>query len=95
MAKITSTTYFSVPTQTFFWDNDNNGWNVGIAYGEEIICGCCGGVFEIADIYENAPIPDPIRPYGDWIDISEEIAGGELPKGYTEEDFKEVSANVD
>ena len=35
-----------------------------------IICGCCGGLFEPEDV-------EIIREYENWIDLSEEIKGGE------------------
>lgn len=69
---------FEVPTQVAFCDPDGPGHFIGgIGYGEEIICGCCGGVYEIADIYEACSIEseEPIVVYEDWVDISEEICG--------------------
>ena len=68
---------FNKPVQVAFWDYDGQHWNGGIAYGREIICGCCGGIFEIDEIYEFAPtnINRPILPYDDWVDISAEIIG--------------------
>ena len=63
--------YFHTPTQVKFYDYDNEKWNAGIAYKDEIICGCCGGVFEIRDIRENAPKEiDAIVPYKIWIDLT-------------------------
>lgn len=35
-----------------------------------IICGCCGSLFEPEDV-------EIIREYENWIDLSEEIKGGE------------------
>lgn len=67
--------YFEVPTQVKFWDRRYIG---GIAYRDEIICGCCGGIFRISDIYEVAPDTleeDPIVVYNNWVDISHEICG--------------------
>lgn len=32
--------YFEVPTQVQFWDYKNGYYNGGIAYRDEIICGC-------------------------------------------------------
>ena len=78
--------YFDEPKQVIFADPDNAGeWLVGIAYKDEIICACCGGVFEVEDVIEMAPEGiDPIWEYGYWNDISEEIKGGELPYGFAE-----------
>lgn len=35
-----------------------------------IVCGCCGGVFEPEEV-------KIIKEYESWIDLSEEIKGGE------------------
>ena len=71
--------YFHTPIQVKFYDYDNEEWNAGIAYKDEIICGCCGGVFEIRDVRENAPKGiDAIVPYEHWIDLTNEIVGDDL-----------------
>ena len=69
--------YFEVPTQVKFWDVDGDHYIGGIAYRNEIICGCCGGIFDITEIYELAPdtLEDPIVIYDNWVDISNEICG--------------------
>ena len=69
---------FDIPTQVKFFEGEY--WLTGIGYKDEIICGCCGGVFQIDQIYEVAnavdtEIIDPIQSYKNWIDISEEIRG--------------------
>ena len=68
-----------------FADPDNEGeWLVGIAYKDEIICACCGGVFEVADVLEAVPEGEQaIYPYEDWADISTEICGDCFPEGFT------------
>ena len=67
---------FDEPTQVAFWDYDGGHWTGGIAYGTEIICGCCGGVIDIDEVYEFAPKHiDPIKVFGDWVDINAEIIG--------------------
>ena len=77
--------YFDEPTQVMFADPDNCGkWLAGIAYKDEIICACCGGVFNIEDVIDMAGedgIVNPIYSYNDWLDISSEICGGEMPEG--------------
>ena len=68
--------YFEVPTQVKFWDSDTGSYLGGIAYRNEIICGCCGGIFDISEIYESAPDTlkeDPIIIPDRWVDISHEI----------------------
>ena len=72
--------YFEVPTQVKFWDVGGDHYIGGIAYRKEIICGCCGGIFDISEIYESAPDTleeDPIVAYDNWVDISNEICGEE------------------
>ena len=77
-------TYFDIPTQVVFADPDNPGeWLAGIAYSDVIICGCCGGVFEIADVVDCAKedgIKNAIHKYYEWTDLADEIVGGELPE---------------
>ena len=77
------TTRFDVPTQVLFVDEDGV-WRGGIAYRDEIICGCCGGVYEIDEVIEFAPeyVQQPIHKYEYWIDISDEIRGGEVPESF-------------
>ena len=63
---------FDVPTQVAFWED--NHYIGGIAYGTEIICSCCGGVVEIAEVYEFAPEGvTPIVEYKDWVPFDAEI----------------------
>ena len=67
--------YFEIPTQVKFWDGCYIG---GIAYRDKIICGCCGGIFRISDVYEAAPDTldnDPIVVYKGWVGLSSEICG--------------------
>ena len=73
---------FDIPTQVVFYDVDGDTWKSGIAYGGIIICACCGGVIEIDEIYEFAPaeIAQPIFPYHNWCDITDDIIGGEMPE---------------
>lgn len=73
--------FYDLPTQVKFVDFDSEDglyWIGGIAFEDKIICGCCGGVFEISDIYDEANEigfeGEPIQELR-WIDISEEIKG--------------------
>jgi len=70
--------YFENPTQVVWIDEDNHA-HTGIAYGDVIICGCCGGTQEIAEIYEFAPdgVENPITEL-EWTSIREEIGGDYL-----------------
>ena len=77
--------YFDRPAQVVFADPDNSGeWLAGIAYHDEIICACCGGVFNIDDVIEMAEedgICQAIYEYSEWNDVADEVVGGELPSG--------------
>lgn len=68
--------YFKVPTQVKFWDYKNGYYVGGIAY-HEIICGCCGSIFKISEVYKLAPndnnAPIIIVKNG-WKSISYEIS---------------------
>lgn len=67
--------FFEVPTQVQFWDTDTISYIGGIAYHDEIICGCCGGVFHVDDILADAE-KDGVTGIVelDWIDIEGEIS---------------------
>ena len=68
--------YFETPTQVAFWDE--NQYVGGIAYKDEIICGCCGGTVKIDEIVEFAPSDvKPIIDYHDWIPFDDEILADE------------------
>ena len=69
--------YFTSPKQVLFVDPDEPEMLLsGIAYQDQIICGCCGGIFEIADIYRYAPEGvQPIKVFSSWVDLNEAIAG--------------------
>ena len=68
-------TYFDFPTQVRFYDVDGDKWIGGIAYKDKIMCGCCGGLFSIEEIYEFAPenLEEPIKVYKNWVDLSSAI----------------------
>lgn len=66
--------YFNKPTQLMFWDSDSGTYLGGIGYRDEIICGCCGGVFEASEIIHDA-VNDEVVPFLElaWVDINEAI----------------------
>lgn len=72
--------FFESPKQVKFWDVDGGHYTAGIAYKDEIICGCCGGVFEIEEVVADAMSDgvEPIIPYDYWVDLVSEIAGDDL-----------------
>lgn len=88
--------YFTKPVQVRFLDDSEEGWFGGIAYRGEIICGCCGGVFEIDDLNEHFGDREWLFPYADaeslesdWVDISESILGDDCELNIEEEDDEE------
>ena len=78
--RIKKTRYYDIPTQVKFFDFDSEEpyWIGGIAFQDVIICGCCGTIIEISDLYDDAEETglgeDPIKILR-WIDISDEIKG--------------------
>lgn len=69
--------FFEVPTQVKFYEAAEEDYIGGIAYRNEIICGCCGSVLEISDVIveaEEEGIEEPIIKLP-WIDIQSEIIG--------------------
>ena len=66
---------FDVPTQVAFWSEEDGRYVGGIGYGTEIICGCCGGIVEISEVYEFTPVDIiPIIEHDDdWVDLTEQI----------------------
>lgn len=63
--------YFNVPTQVIFRNNCNSYWNGGIAFQDKIICLCCGGIIEIAELLAN----DGEIKVMPWENLSEELTG--------------------
>lgn len=75
-------TFYETPTQVMF-HNSNGVYNFGIAWGNKIICACCGGIFEVEKVLEFALEDQPaIYEYSTWTDLSDEIYGGEYPDDY-------------
>ena len=80
-------TYYDVPTQVISYDGgyDSPIFCAGIAYKDEIICACCGGVMKISEAIADAKedgIKTAIYDYVDWYDVREAIVGGEYPEEY-------------
>ena len=67
-------TWFDVPTQVAYFDEDH--YEAGIAYHDEVICACCGGVTEIDDLIRWAPAGvAPIVAYKYWYSFKETVIG--------------------
>lgn len=54
--------YYDEPTMVRFLDEGNEGYDYGIAFGEKIVCACCGGVLEQDDLLF-------VEELGHWIDF--------------------------
>ena len=68
------TTYFEKPTQVKFWDVETERYICGIAYRDEIICGECGGIISIDELYEDVSDGiEVIKVYKSWVDFNEYI----------------------
>ena len=79
--------FYYVPTQVVFYDGGDESpiFCAGIAYKDEIICACCGGVMKISEVIADAKedgIKTAIYDYVDWYDVREAIVGGEYPEEY-------------
>lgn len=61
--------FFEKPTQVKFWEDGAQEFYYGIAYRDEAICGCCGGVIEISEILVNKPDGIIVLPF--WTNIDE------------------------
>lgn len=85
--------YYDTPIQVRFYDEGDECYIGGIAYRSEIICGCCGGIFEIEDVINNTPNGlVPIREYKYWVDCSESIMGDEDPEPNEKDaDYEQLS----
>ena len=62
--------YYDKPTMVQFITSGNEeelSVHYGIAYCDEIICGCCGGIISFEDVITWRDLT--------WIDISDEIRG--------------------
>lgn len=66
---------FGSAHQVMFYDGE--GMCSGVMVGEKIVCGCCGAVFEVDEVIENAKVDgaEAIRLFPNWVDMSEEIQG--------------------
>ena len=79
--------YFETPRQVVFVEPNKEELQfcMGIAYKDEVICACCGGVFEISEILEAGVEYDLIQSiwiYEEWMDCSSNIQGGEYPENF-------------
>lgn len=68
--------YFDMPTQVEFFDfnAEEPQYIGGIAYRDEIICSCCGGIIELDELYAEAKqqkmaLDNVLIPY-DWMDLN-------------------------
>ena len=66
-----------IPRQVMFWDGESHC--AGIMIGKLLVCGCCGGIFNLDEVIEMAREDGqvPVRVFDTWVDISDEIMGDE------------------
>lgn len=66
-----------IPCQVMFWDGKN--YCAGIMIGKLLVCGCCGGTFNLDEVIDMAREDGqvPVRVFDIWVDISDEIRGDE------------------
>jgi len=66
-----------IPCQVMFWDGEN--YCAGFMIGKLLVCGCCGGTFNLDEVIEMAREDGqvPVRVFDTWVDISDEIMGDE------------------
>ena len=71
----------SVAAQVKFWDGEN--WCTGIMVGRRLVCGYCGGIFDVDEVLQDGReegIENPIEIFDTWVDLSDEIRGDEEVK---------------
>lgn len=62
--------FYDVPTQVLFRIVDDDSEILGgVAYGEVVICGCCGAIIPLDEAIIEEEYPN------DWTPISDEIIG--------------------
>ena len=70
---------FERPTQVAFYNVEDKCYDAGIAYGDEIICLCCGGAIPIDELLqeaeEEAPHVKAVIISLDWINLRSECLG--------------------
>ena len=66
---------YGKPVQVMFYDGED--MCAGIMIGDKIACACCGGLFEVDEVIENARKDgrEAIRMFDYWTDLSIEIEG--------------------
>lgn len=64
-----------IPRQVLFWDGE--GYCAGFMIGKLLVCGCCGGTFDLDEVIQQAREANqvPVRMFNVWVDISSEIRG--------------------
>lgn len=85
---------FDTPVQVAFHseNDDSDVVNGGIAHGDYIICGCCGGVVPMDEV-------DYLVVYDNWVDFSSEIMEDydcdmDAAEAEDEDDFRMAEWNI-
>lgn len=72
---------FDCPTQVTFWNEELKEITGGIGVEDYVICGCCGTIVSLEEIYEAAEedgvsAADAVKKCGCWEDLSDFIKDG-------------------
>lgn len=63
--------HFDLPTQVKFTERELGEVHFGIAFGDCIICACCGSVIKFEDYEDGDLIIE--KEYEQWVDFEREI----------------------
>lgn len=61
---------YEKPMQVRWFDDENKRWIGGIAYRDEIICGCCGTILKLSEFKDSEVVE-----YDTWVNVEEELRG--------------------
>ena len=71
--------YYGTPCQVKFYEGFEKQYRYGIAYHEEIFCGCCGLIYRIESVIRDAEIDgihwDDAIVELEWVDLTDIIKG--------------------
>lgn len=68
-------TFYETPTQVKFREKDSSFWESGIAYRDEFICACCGGITELCELAEAETSGEIEFVELPWVNLAYEIIG--------------------
>lgn len=68
-------TFYDIPTQVKYREKGSNYWDVyGIAYRDELICACCGGITELEELAKAEAAGEiEFTEIPEWVNFTYEI----------------------